>query len=309
MTSLLDYFARPEPVDVSGTPFADRRSALAELFLGPQTGPQVREPEAMRTDPFVFGGGGTAARQSDLAWEDVLASPRQRAVAGVMGSELMSRLMMLANFLGPGPRGPLAFVNKGPSQWVNSPWKDLIVTPRYADVPHAGLAYDGGEVFFNVPRITNPEAWPRGIPDAGSYNPGPRMFRYIDEFRWPFERDTYIRSAMRKDDFDHLNSGRHRGSMNHATGDLEGGLSVAHSVEPAGYKYSYLVKGKRIGQGADSEPLLDVATARPASKLYRTSEMEDILEAELAKWRKRYGVSEEDWRALSNARFPNKAGQ
>lgn len=99
-------FQRPEPVDVADTPFKPQKGLL-DLLRPMKQGPQVQDPQAMGNDPFVFNGGGTATRESDLMWGEALASPLQRKVGEVLGGETGSRAMMLANFLGPAVKLPV----------------------------------------------------------------------------------------------------------------------------------------------------------------------------------------------------------
>lgn len=98
-----------------------------------------------------------------------------------------------------------------------------------------------------------------------------KISRAIDELRWPFEPDVYLRVTNSKEDYEHLRAGTHRGSLNHGVQDWEspteeGGLSVARDLEfPA--KYAYFVKGTRSHEGTDGEPVLDLASVRPFGKL------------------------------------------
>jgi hypothetical protein len=143
MTSLLDLYNRPAPVDVAGTAYQER-SPLWELIAGAPQGPQVKDPARMGNDPFVFNGGGTAARKSDLAWDDALASPTQRTVAGVMGSEPVSKLMMLANFLGPKAPMPTA---KGVRAYHGSPHDFDKFDSRFIGTGEGAQAYGRGLYF------------------------------------------------------------------------------------------------------------------------------------------------------------------
>jgi len=86
-----------------------------------------------------------------------------------------------------------------------------------------------------------------------------RAFRHIDDMLYPYEADTYIRTSSNLDDLNHLKNGTHRGSRNWSTGESEGGLSVSKSPEFYSDNMS-LVSGKKIGDGSDSEPILDIDT-------------------------------------------------
>lgn len=123
------------------------------------------------------------------------------------------------------------------------------------------------------------------------------FFRAIDEYFSPLPPDTYIRCTIRQDDYAHLEKGTHRGSINHATGEAESGLSVAVRPElPT--PYAYYVKGKRIGTGSDGEPLLDAATARPASKLMTYEELAADYKRRFAERLEQLGITHEEWRAI-----------
>jgi len=143
MTSLLDLYTRPAPVDVAGTAYQER-SPLWELVAGAPQGPQVKDPATMGNDRWQFNSGGTAARESDLAWDQALASPTQRAVAGVMGSEPMSKLMMLANFLGPKAPMPTA---KGVRAYHGSPHDFDKFDSRFIGTGEGAQAYGHGLYF------------------------------------------------------------------------------------------------------------------------------------------------------------------
>jgi hypothetical protein len=123
------------------------------------------------------------------------------------------------------------------------------------------------------------------------------FFRTIDEYFNPLPPDTYIRCTIRQDDYVHLEKGTHRGSINHATGEAEGGLSVAVRPElPT--PYAYYVKGERVGTGSDGEPLIDVATARPASRLMTYEELAADYKRRFAEKLEQLGITQEEWRAI-----------
>jgi hypothetical protein len=107
-----------------------------------------------------------------------------------------------------------------------------------------------------------------------------------------------FRAAQNSADYDHLVAGTHRGSINHNTGDPEGALSVSHSSEfPT--DFMYLVKGDRVGTGTDWEPLLDPATAKPASDLMGWSKFKDMEQAAQQSRVQELGLSQDEYRALA----------
>ena len=127
-----------------------------------------------------------------------------------------------------------------------------------------------------------------------------RHFRAVDDFLWPHGDDVYVRGANSKDDFEFLKNKTHRGSKNWATNEQEGGLSVGRGVEATMFPYSYLVKGKKIGFGSDSEPLLDLTSAKPIGKLMTQKQMQVFLKEAEAKKLKSLGIEDYQIRALKS---------
>lgn len=125
------------------------------------------------------------------------------------------------------------------------------------------------------------------------------LTRYIDAYINTLGDDTFIRVTHYAEDYSHLENGTHRGSINHATDEAEGGLSVAKSPEfPA--KYAYYVTGKVIGQGTDGEPLLDIKTAKPASKLMTYKQIENNYSKKLEKRLGKLGLTKEEYKAIKS---------
>lgn len=92
--------------------------------------------------------------------------------------------------------------------------------------------------------------------------------KQINDLLSPLPDNVYVRSVINKDDYEHLKDGTHRGSINHATGEEEGGLSVGKDFEfPA--KYAYFLEGPKVGTGTDGEPLLDTDKAKPIGSIMR----------------------------------------
>ncbi|MCB2186958.1 MAG: hypothetical protein KQJ78_11105 [Deltaproteobacteria bacterium] len=94
------------------------------------------------------------------------------------------------------------------------------------------------------------------------------LHHYVDDYLKVLGPDTYVRMCISRADYDHLRAGTHRGSLNHATRNAEAGLSVSRSPEYS-CEYGYYVTGRRIADGSDGEPVLDIQTARPKGKLMR----------------------------------------
>ncbi len=120
---------------------------------------------------------------------------------------------------------------------------------------------------------------------------GTKIRRALDDSFWPYGDDVYIRVSYSEDDYAHIKKGTHRGSINHATGEEEGGLSVSKKAEiPA--DHAYLVRGKKIGQGTDGEPLLDLATVEVVGEMMTESEFTKDLEEKRKNVMKERGWSE-----------------
>lgn len=150
---------------------------------------------------------------------------------------------------------------------------------------------DGTILWLEPPKKDYEKRFPR-------YDPGQRMFRYVDEFLTP-QDGILFRTTRNPKDIEYLIAGKHRGSKNHATGELEGGLSVAHTPEWGdGYKYGYTVRGNIIGYGSDGEPLLDVATARPVSGLLSLRDAEKLSQKRIDQRLKELGIDVEDYKTL-----------
>lgn len=122
-----------------------------------------------------------------------------------------------------------------------------------------------------------------------------KLRRKLDDHLWPFGEDTFVRVTWNKEDYEHLKSGTHRGSFNHATGESEDGLSVAKRPEVP-MNFAYLVKGNVIGEGADGEPLLDTKSATPASDLMTSEQFASFFKKEKKKYLKKIGWTEEQAR-------------
>lgn len=151
----------------------------------------------------------------------------------------------------------------------------------------AAFSVNGGEAELIVPPYLGTH-----LSDLRSW-----LFRYIDEYISPLSDNEYIRVVHRKDDYEHLKKGTHRGSMNHATNEEEGGLSAAKSPEFAA-KYAYYLTGKEIGKGSDGEPLLDVSTAKPKGRIMPYSTLRADYEKRLKEKAEKLGLSDEVLRVL-----------
>ena len=65
-------------------------------------------------------------------------------------------------------------------------------------------------------------------------------------------------------------------------------------------KHGYLVRGKRIGEGSDSEPLLELSTAEPISRLMTNKELREKIQRDIQKKLKQLGITEDQIRALQS---------
>jgi phage gp29-like protein len=124
--------------------------------------------------------------------------------------------------------------------------------------------------------------------------------RAADEMFWPFKENEFVRVHFKKEDYEHLKNGTHRGSVNHATGELEGGLSVAKSVEfPS--KYAYLVSGNRVGEGSDGEPLIDTESAKVSGKIMSMKAFEAMFDQAMKKKQESMGWTDDQIASLKSS--------
>ncbi|RMG90135.1 MAG: hypothetical protein D6706_20150 [Chloroflexi bacterium] len=85
--------------------------------------------------------------------------------------------------------------------------------------------------------------------------------------------EWYWRGTNRADEIEDIASGVQIMSRNHATGELEQGMSVSKTLATVwayGYKYAYKVTGDEIGTGSDGEPV--IVNAKPVSPLMDAAE-------------------------------------
>lgn len=123
------------------------------------------------------------------------------------------------------------------------------------------------------------------------------LIRDIQKFLSPLDTNIYLRVSDKKEDYEHLINKTHRGSFNHANGKAENGLSVAKFPETPS-KYYYFIKGDKIGEGTDGEPLLDVNKIEVVSKRMTAKEFSVLWNEMCNKKIKELGLSEEDARLL-----------
>jgi len=121
--------------------------------------------------------------------------------------------------------------------------------------------------------------------------------RAVRKFISPLDDDVYVRVTNNTKDYGHVKSGTHKGSSNHATGDTEYGLSVAKTPEfPA--KHAYLVRGKKIADGSDGEPILDTSTISVAGPLMPYRKFVESFEKAQKEKAKKLGLTQNDIRKL-----------
>lgn len=119
--------------------------------------------------------------------------------------------------------------------------------------------------------------------------------RKIDEALAPLGENVFFRSTNKKEDYEFLKNGEHRGSKNWRDDLEEGGLSVSASPEfPA--DFAYFVEGEVVGQGTDNEPILNISTAKPVSDLMTFKKARSIYDQKLKKVLKKNGLTDEQYR-------------
>lgn len=272
-------FIRPEPADIAGTAFE----------------PVTRQGQMQNWNRM---------NAADDAWRTAEGSPWRQSEPGpvgafigkVLGSEPAQSALNMANFIGPGPRPIMrlkTIEQVGPVTRAR-------IEPVAADVPTTRFTIEDGVPQWQVPRQEFERGW------GGWFNPGPRLFRYMDEYLSPLGDGVFWRGSPNKNDMELLRAGQHRGSKNHATGEWEDGLSVARTPEAFGYPYYYRVKGKQIGHGSDSEPLLDMASVKPVGRVMSTQAANKMDKELTARRLLELGIHPDDWRVLRYSGFLNR---
>jgi hypothetical protein len=81
--------------------------------------------------------------------------------------------------------------------------------------------------------------------------------------------DYFWRFTNNKNEIALIKSGTIRCSKNFAANELENGLSVAihRGYSCQGYNYGYKITGTIINYGSDGEPVLDIKSLKPLSKM------------------------------------------
>ena len=131
-----------------------------------------------------------------------------------------------------------------------------------------------------------------------------RGFRAVEAFASPLGPDEYIRGSKSPNDFVHIENKTHRGSYNHNTGEPEGGLSVSLGNE-ANYPFNAIVRGRRIGEGSDSEPLLDLNSVEVVRKFRNADQFSRWIEQSREKKLAELGLTPEDYSVLRYNDFFN----
>lgn len=152
------------------------------------------------------------------------------------------------------------------------------------------VVFDEGEDMFRIAKGPEGFVWKASPAYRGreSYMQT-RLMKKADEFFSPLAEDEYIRVAHDPMDYEYARNKTLRESINHATGESEGGISVAKSPEFKG-KIAYYLKGKKIGIGTDGEPLLDPKSIEVTSKPMTYEEMTQDLHKKLEKIAQKYGL-------------------
>lgn len=151
-----------------------------------------------------------------------------------------------------------------------------------------GILENGQVVLYADPMYAN---YPQQLNDY--------LIRDIQNFLSPLEKDIYVRVSDNIKDYEHLVNKTHRGSINHFNGKSENGLSVAKFPETPD-KYYYFIKGEKIGEGTDGEPLLDVNEIEVVSKRMTANQFSKIWEQLSSEKTISLGLDEEDVRLLKS---------
>ena len=124
-----------------------------------------------------------------------------------------------------------------------------------------------------------------GIHAGNRYDYSQAIEKALRELIYPKQVDgVFYRFTNNKNELSLIESGEIRPSKNHADGYSEAGLSVADGPHYGifGHKYGYLVTGNVVGTGSDGEPLLDVKSIKPLSKITTSASITKKHSAQVA---------------------------
>jgi hypothetical protein len=155
---------------------------------------------------------------------------------------------------------------------------------------------DGGEVVVRLPNYFQHSA---DIRD--------KVFSAIrNAFKPNLPENTYWRFTNNKDEYELAKLGKLKNSRNHADNVEEAGLSVDDGLHYGvqGYKYAYQISGPKVGIGSDGEPLIDAATARPASKFMTAQDAMKEDKKLLLQALKKRGWTLEQYQQATNPEIP-----
>ena len=127
----------------------------------------------------------------------------------------------------------------------------------------------------------------------------------LEKFRPEMEPGVFWRFTNLKNEPLLAAKGELRKSINHADNTVEAGLSVADGAHYSaqGYKYGYQVSGSVIGVGSDGEPLLDVRSLRPVSKISTVEKISNMDRNKRLELLHKNGWTYDQMKAVVNGRF------
>ncbi len=270
-----------EPGQVPRSNRLAERATLLPIGINTYGGAEWAVPNALMAPYEAFWGAGDAAARGD--WREAGRAGLEAGGAAMTGGMAFTR-----------PAGSLGMAGRIKSERINGYTRGYDLRPvEVPGITRPQFALDENmHPVFNIPPR---QEWEKRVP---VHNPGPRLFRYIDEFFTP-DDGLFFRTTRNKNDIKYLKSGTHRGSINHHTGEPENGLSVARIPEVAdGYKYGYLVKGDVIRHGSDGEPVLDLKSATAQSDLMALEKLFAIEQQRRAQRLQELGLDYDDYITL-----------
>lgn len=289
-----------------GAPIQD---VLARSIMSVATLPKRLGDAVMESNAHTFGPGRSTMTTDELPWDQRDPLPGISAEAAMMTMGGAGVVPAEGNTL----RAGMKLAGSIPAE-LNTLRSGMKLRTTYWG-GESGRAYSHTPVLFKEIPHTPGKGAKFGIAEDGtpwiesSFMPQDKhLGRAIQEYLAPLKDDEYIRTAWNTDDYNHLQNGTHLGSMNHATGAPEAGLSVAKHLEFP-QKYAYKVTGKKIGTGSDSEPILETSSAKPIGPLLPYSKMAKKFEADQRKKIASLGLSPEQAKALQTTTVPMKPEQ
>lgn len=147
-------------------------------------------------------------------------------------------------------------------------------------------------------------AWP-GWGGTGPYLRDKAITAVMNAFKPKLPDGVFWRFTNNKNEASLAAKKELRPSTDHSSNTQEEGLSVTDGAHYSvfGYKYGYQVRGEVIGYGADGEPLLDVETLEPVTKILNSADIVKLDSKSRIDALKAKGWTVEQYKAFANGTF------